>query len=40
MSWFNFSKDYENLLIKEIKTEEKFNPIIPGKKHRLIDDII
>ena len=41
MSWYNFKKGYENLLKKEIITEEKYNPLInTGKKHRLIEDIL
>jgi hypothetical protein len=41
MSWFNFRKDYEVILKKEIKTEKKYNPLIPCKyKHRHIEDIL
>jgi len=40
MSWYNFKKNYEKTLKKEIEIEEKYNPYIPSKKkHRLIQEI-
>jgi hypothetical protein len=40
MSWVKFQKDYERLLEREIKVEQKYNIQLPGRgKHRFMADI-